>query len=202
MPQALLGAHVQPLWHGRPGEAAFVGRVLGAALLAATTWAYSLKARCAPLGIMLAPGLGIGLGHQGIRAVRRAPVPAALHATSCRGRGPALQCWPIIGSERHKHCLVTAVLATLGEQEGAPHADARSAALPQEAANNRVLHRRPFRLLQGGLAAVAAAHLAALLPALASGHAGAGPAALGGLWGGALFAAVRNILKNMGPPVK
>lgn len=61
MPQALLGAHAQPVWHGRPEEAAFVERVLGATLLAATTWTYSLKARCAPLGVVLAPGLGLGL---------------------------------------------------------------------------------------------------------------------------------------------
>lgn len=57
MPQALLGAHAQPVWHGRPEEAAFVGRMLGATLLAATTWTYSLKARCARPPQLLLPVL-------------------------------------------------------------------------------------------------------------------------------------------------
>lgn len=74
--------------------------------------------------------------------------------------------------------------------------------MTQEAADNRVLHRRPFKLLQGGLAAVSALNLAAIAPALAWRSAGRGAAALCGLWTASAAAALRNLLKNLGPPVK
>ena len=65
-----------------------------------------------------------------------------------------------------------------------------------------MLHRRPFKLLQGSLAAISAIHLAALAPALRWGAPDTLPAALLGFWGASFATAIRNILKNMGPPVK
>ena len=201
--QAALGERSMMDWSASHAEVTFAGRMLGSALLAMTAWTYSLKVRCLALAApgqchalsLCAPGTLRSALDGTVKQQRKRTPTCGMSVTIARKPPahliPACNCeiktWAY-GNLLCKHVHAQRLCARICDA--------------QEAADNRVMHRRPFKLLQGGMAAVSALNLAAIAPALACRNAGRGAAVLCGLWAATAVAALRNLLKNLGPPVK